>query len=232
MATRGKKYVKAIEKLGEQRKLPIDQALTKIKEVAFGKFDETLRIDITLGIDPGKTEQSVRGAVSYPHGLGRKLRVIAFAKGEYADQARSAGAEFIGVEDLIEKIKGGWLDFEVAVATPDLMGVVGQLAKILGPRGLLPNKKVGTVTFEIADTIKELKSGKAFFKNDKAGLIHMPIGKLSFDVQKLHDNFFALMKAVASSRPSSAKGRFLKKTTLSSTMSPGIEVDVDSIFKI
>ncbi len=232
MATRGKKYRKALEKIGEQRKLPIDRALAKLKEIAYGKFDETVRVDLTLGVDPGKTEQTVRGAVNYPHGLGRRLRVLVFAKGEYADQAKGAGADFVGVEEFVAKIQGGWLDFEVAVSTPDLMGVIGQLAKILGPRGLLPNKKVGTVTFDVADVVKELKSGKSFFKNDRAGLIHMPIGKLSFEPQKLHDNFAALLKAVVLVRPASAKGRFIKRTTISSTMSPGIEVDVDSAFKV
>lgn len=232
MAAHGKNYRKALDSIGDNKKMPIDQAITKLKEISYTKFDGSIRVDLTLGIDPSKTEQSVRGSVSYPHGLGKKLRVVVFAKGEHADQALRAGADYVGVEDIIEKIKGGWLDFEVAVATPDLMGAVGQLAKILGPRGLLPNKKVGTVTFDVADVVKDLKGGKTFFKNDRGGLVHLPIGKVSFDTQKLHDNFAALMKAVVSTRPASSKGRFIKKTTISSTMSPGIEVDVDSAFKL
>lgn len=232
MATRGKKYKAALEKLGERQPLVINEAIAQVKKLAYAKFDETVRIDVNLGIDPGKTEQSVRGSVMFPHGLGKTSRVIVFAKGKHADDAHAAGADLVGAEDLIEKIEKGWMDFEYAVATPDLMGLVGRLAKLLGPRGLLPNKKVGTVTFEVVPIIKELKGGKTFFKNDRAGLIHVPIGKRSFSDDKLCDNFNALMKALVATRPPSAKGRFIKHATVSSTMSPGVKVVVDDAFKI
>jgi len=232
MAARGKKYKNALEKLGEERTLAINEAIAKIKQAAYAKFDETVRVDVNLGIDAEKTEQSVRGAVSFPHGLGRKTRVIVFAKGKHADEAESAGADVVGAEDLIEKIEKGWMDFEFAVATPDLMGVVGKLAKLLGPRGLLPNKKVGTVTFEVGKVVKELKQGKTFFKNDRTGIVHVPIGKISFSDDKLRDNYGAFMKALAASRPASAKGRFIKHATISSTMGPGIDVAIDDAFKL
>ena len=232
MAARGKKYRAALEKIGEQRSLVVGDAIAQIKLVAYAKFDETVRVDVNLGIDAGKTEQSVRGAVSFPHGLGRKARVIVFAKGKHADEAQAAGADIVGAEDLIDKIEKGWLDFEFAVATPEMMGAVGKLAKILGPRGLLPNKKVGTVTFEVAGVVKELKQGKAFFKNDRAGLVHVPIGKLSFSPEKLRDNYEAFMKALIASRPASSKGRFIKHATISSTMGPGIDISVDDAFKV
>lgn len=232
MATRGKKYKAALDKIGDKRFLAINDAIAKIKQAAYAKFDETVRVDVNLGIDAGKTEQSVRGAVSFPHGLGKQARIIVFAKGKHADEASSAGADVVGAEDLIEKIEKGWLDFEFAVATPDMMGPVGKLAKILGPRGLLPNKKVGTVTFEVATVIKELKAGKTFFKNDRTGLIHVPIGKLSFSEEKLRDNYEAFMKALAASRPAAAKGRFIKHATISSTMGPGVDIVLDDVFKI
>ena len=232
MAARGKKYRAALEKIGEQRSLVVGDAIAQIKLVAYAKFDETVRVDVNLGIDAGKTEQSVRGAVSFPHGLGRKARVIVFAKGKHADEAQAAGADIVGAEDLIDKIEKGWLDFEFAVATPEMMGAVGKLAKILGPRGLLPNNKVGTVTFEVAGVVKELKQGKAFFKNDRAGLVHVPIGKLSFSPEKLRDNYEAFMKALIASRPASSKGRFIKHATISSTMGPGIDISVDDAFKV
>ena len=232
MAARGKKYRAALEKIGEQRSLVVGDAIAQIKLVAYAKFDETVRVDVNLGIDAGKTEQSVRGAVSFPHGLGRKARVIVFAKGKHADEAQAAGADIVGADDLIDKIEKGWLDFEFAVATPEMMGAVGKLAKILGPRGLLPNKKVGTVTFEVGLVVKELKQGKAFFKNDRAGLVHVPIGKLSFSPEKLRDNYEAFMKALIASRPASSKGRFIKHATISSTMGPGIDISVDDAFKV
>ena len=232
MATRGKKYRAAIDKLGGRKKLAIQEAIAEVKKTAYAKFDETVGIDVNLGIDAGKSEQSVRGSIMYPHGVGKQKKVIVFAKDTYADEAEKAGADIVGAEDLIAKIEGGWLDFDYAVATPDMMGPVGKLAKLLGPRGLLPNKKVGTVTFDVALIIKELKKGKMFFKNDRTGLLHVPIGKKSFDDQKLYENFMVLMKSIISSRPAAAKGRFIKKVTLSSTMSPGIEIVIDDAFKV
>ena len=171
MAGRGKKYKTAVEKIGSGQSFAIADAISKVKQATYVKFDETVRVDVNLGIDGGKTEQAVRGAVSFPHGLGKKTRVIVFAKGKHADEAQSAGADVVGAEDLIDKIEKGWLEFEFAVATPDLMGPVGKLAKILGPRGLLPNKKVGTVTFEVGTVVKELKQGKTFFKNSRKKII-------------------------------------------------------------
>jgi large subunit ribosomal protein L1 len=232
MATRGKKYRTAIEKLGERKKMPIMQAIAEAKKLSYVKFDETVGIDVNLGVDASKTDQAVRGAVMYPHGVGKKVRVLVFAKGEHADAATSAGADYVGAEDFVEKITGGWMDFDAAVATPDMMGAIGKLAKLLGPRGLLPNKKTGTITFDVARIVDELKRGKTFFKNDRTGILHVPLGKLSFDDQKLSENFHALMKAVVSSRPSTAKGRFVKKVTLSSTMGPGIEIELEDTFKV
>ncbi len=232
MTTRGKKYKTAATSLGEHKKMSAQEAIGELKKVAYAKFDETVSVDVNLGIDAGKSDQSVRGSVMYPHGTGKKVRVIVFAKDTYAHDAEKAGADIVGAEDLIEKIQGGWLEFDNAVATPDMMGAVGKLAKLLGPRGLLPNKRVGTVTFEVGAIVNELKKGKTFFKNDRTGLIHVLIGKKSFDDQQLLDNFSALMKSVVSSRPAAAKGRFVKKVSISSTMGPGIEVAVDETFKV
>lgn len=232
MAGRGKKHKAAVEKIGQRDPLVIAEAIAKVRQAAYAKFDETVRVDVNLGIDGGKTEQSVRGAVSFPHGLGKKMRVIVFAKGKYADEAHGAGADVVGAEDLIDKIEKGWLDFEYAVATPDLMGAVGKLAKFLGPRGLLPNKKVGTVTFEVGTVVKELKQGKMFFKNDRTGLVHVPIGKLSFADNQLRENYESFMKSLAASRPAAAKGRFIKHATISSTMGPGVAIVIEDAFKI
>lgn len=232
MATRGKKYKTAVKALGGHKKMAIQEAISEVKKVAYAKFDETVGIDVNLGIDAGKSEQAVRGSVMYPHGIGKKVRVIVFAKDKYADEAEKAGADFVGAEDLIEKVLGGWLEFDNAVATPDMMGAVGKLAKLLGPRGLLPNKKIGTVTFDVGPVVAELKKGKTFFKSDRTGLVHVPIGKRSFDEQQLYENFLALMKGLVASRPAAAKGRFIKKVAVSSTMGPGIEVAVDDAFKV
>ncbi|HBR70235.1 TPA: 50S ribosomal protein L1 [Candidatus Dependentiae bacterium] len=232
MATRGKKYKTAIKVLGGHKKVAAQEAISEVKKVAYAKFDETVGVDINLGIDAGKSEQAVRGSVMYPHGVGKKSRVVVFAKDKYADEAEKAGADFVGAEDLIEKVLGGWLEFDNAVATPDMMGAVGKLAKLLGPRGLLPNKKVGTVTFDVGSIVAELKKGKTFFKSDRTGLLHVPIGKKSFEEQKLHENFLALMKSVVASRPAAAKGRFIKKVAISSTMGPGIEIAIDDMFKV
>jgi len=232
MATRGKKYKAALEKLGTHKKMGAKEAIAELKKLSYAKFDETVGVDVNLGIDPGKSDQSVRGSVMYPYGTGRKTRVIVFAKDKYVEEAEQAGADIVGAEDLIAKIEGGWLEFDHAVATPDMMSAVGKLAKRLGPRGLLPNKKVGTVTFEVGAIIQELKKGKTFFKNDRTGLVHVPIGKKSFDEQQLYENFVAFMKSLVASRPPAAKGKFIKKVTLSSTMGPGIEIAVDETFRV
>lgn len=232
MATRGKKHTKAQQVAGQKVPMQIDKALETVKAAAYAKFDESVDVNINLGIDATKGDQAVRGSVVLPHGLGKKVRVIVFAKDKYAEQAEQAGADEVGTTDLIEKINGGWLDFDYAIATPDLMGAVGALAKVLGPRGLLPNKKTGTVTFDVAEAVKDLKRGRVFFKNDRSGLVHFTIGKASFDIAKLKDNFQAFLKALTTSRPSGAKGRFLQKTTVSSTMGPGVLVELDDAFRI
>jgi len=232
MATRGKKYRAAVDQLGGGEEVSAQKAIAELKKLSYAKFDETIGVDVNLGINAGKSDQSVRGSVLYPHGTGRKVRVLVFAKDKYVDEAEAAGADFVGSEDLIAKIKGGWLDFDHAVATPEMMGAVGKLAKILGPRGLLPNKKIGTVTFEVGPVVKDLKKGRTFFKNDRLGLIHVPIGKKSFEDQQLYENFVAFMKALVAARPAAAKGRFVKKITLSSTMGPGVAVAVDETFRV
>lgn len=224
MKAHGKKYRAAREKIGNIRILPTRQALQAIKDTAHASFDESVDVNVNLGIDPAKGEQTVRGSLVMPHSIGKKPRVIVFAKGEYADAAQTAGADFVGDEDLIEKIAAGWLDFDYAVATPDVMGKVGRLAKILGPRGLLPNKKVGTVTFEVAGIIKDLKQGRKFFKNDKQGATNFTIGKVSMTVDQLYENLTTFMKSLMAAKPPSAKGQFLRKTTISSTMGIGIQV--------
>jgi large subunit ribosomal protein L1 len=230
MAKRGKKYQAAVTRKPNSD-LSLDAALQKVKDLSYAKFDEAVDVAINLGIDPAKGEQTVRGSVVLPYSKGKEKTIIVFAKGEFADAAKKAGADFVGMEDLIEKIQGGWLDFDYAVATPDVMGAVGALARILGPRGLLPNKKVGTVTFDVEAIVADLKRGRAFFRNDKQGIVHFSIGKVSFDVQKLHENLDALVKAVVGVKPATAKGKYLKKITLASTMGIGISINSDEFVR-
>ena len=229
MSKVGKKHKEALEVLSSKEFSSLDDKLDFIIKNSKAKFDESVNLDLTLGIDPSKGEQSVRGAVLLPYGTGKQVRVIAFVKGDKEEEAKKAGADFAGLEDLIEKIEKGWMDFDAAVATPDLMGQVGKVAKILGPRGLLPNKKVGTVTFDVASVVEELKKGRVSYKNDKGGIVHASFGKVSFGVEKLKENLKALIKAIQSSKPASSKGKFLKKITLSSTMGVGLSVDSDEI---
>ena len=232
MSIHGKKYRKAEQLVPKNEPLSARDALKKTKELSFAGFDESVDISVNLGIDPEKGEQVVRGAIVLPHGRGKKTRVIVFAKGDQAEAAKKAGADFVGADDLVEKISGGWMDFEFAVATPDMMGLVGKLAKQLGPRGLLPNKKLGTVALEVGPVVETLKKGQVFFKNDKQGLVHFSIGRVSFDAEKLYDNLAAFMKALASSKPASSKGRFIKKVTLTSTMGVGIQVNPEDFLKL
>jgi|SRR5579872_2203062 len=229
MSMHGKKYRSAVEKVTSGQVLPVDQALAKLKELAYAKFDESMDVHVNLGIDASKGEQVVRGSVTLPYSKGKAPRIIVFAKGDYAEKAQKAGADLVGSDDLIEKINGGWLDFDYAVSTPDLMGPVGKLAKILGPKGLLPNKKLGTVTFDVADVVADLKKGRVFFKNDKSGLVHFSFGKKSFDVSKLHANLEAFIKALQAAKPASSKGKFLKKMTITSTMGVGIQINPDDV---
>ena len=231
MSKHGKKYEKARQQVPRGQVFSAKEALAKMKELAYAKFDETVDVDVNVGIDPSKGEQVVRGSLVLPHGRGKQVKVLVFAKGEYADQAKKAGADYVGAEDLVEKINGGWMDFNFAVATPDLMGLVGKLAKILGPRGLLPNKKLGTVTFDVASVVADLKRGQLFFKNDKNGIVHFSIGKVSFDENKLYDNLVAFIKSLSSAKPASSKGKFLKKVTVSSTMGPGFAISPDEILQ-
>lgn len=209
--------------------LSLDQALQKVKDLAFATFDESVDVDVNLGIDPSKGEQVVRGSAVLPHGRGKKVSVLVFAKGDKADEAKSAGADYVGAEDLIEKISGGWMDFDYSIATPDMMPLLGKVAKILGPRGLLPNKKLGTVTTDIARVVDNLKKGQSFFRNDKTGIVHFSIGKTSFDLEKLKENFLAFLKALQMAKPPSAKGKYLRKISLSSTMGVGVPVNPNQL---
>lgn len=231
MSKSGKKYTQAAEKVSQGTTLPVNEALQKIKDLAFAKFDESVDVDVNLGIDPSKGEQVVRGSVVLPNGRGKSVKVLVFAKGDYADKAEKAGADYVGAEDLVKKIQDGWMDFDYAVATPDLMGLVGKVAKILGPRGLLPNQKLGTVTFDVDKIVTDLKKGRMFFRNDKSGIVHFPIGKVSFDINKLDDNLSAFIKALVAAKPAASKGKFLKKVTLSSTMGVGIQINPDELMR-
>ena len=205
----------------------LDEALGFVVKNAAARFDESVSIDIVLGIDPSKGEQSVRGATLLPHGIGKEMRVLAFVKEDRVNEAKSAGADYAGLEDFIEKIKGGWLDFDASVATSDVMIKLGPIAKILGPRNLLPNKKVGTVTDDIKKIIEELKKGRLAFKNDKGGGLHISFGKVSFGVDKLKENVISLVKTICASKPISSKGRFIKKVSISSTMGFGVNLNPD-----
>lgn len=225
----GKKHLQAESQIPKGQVFPLLDGVKKVKELAHVRFDESVDAHVNVGIDPSKGDQMVRGSVVLPHGTGKQIKIIVFAKGDYAEQAQKAGADFVGAEDLIEKIEGGWVDFNYAIATPDLMGMVGKVAKILGPRGLVPNKKTGTVTFDVASVVSDLKKGRLFFKNDKSGLIHFSFGKVSFDAQKLYENLAAFVRALASSKPASSKGKFIKKVTISSTMGVGIQVNGDEL---
>lgn len=229
MAKHGKKYIKALEQVKRGQVLSVDQGLAKVKQLAFAKFDESVDVHINLGIDAAKGEQVVRGSVILPFSKGKKVRVLVFAKGEYAEKAEKAGADYVGADDLIEKINGGWMDFDYAIATPDIMAMVGKVAKVLGPKGLLPNKKLGTVTFDVADVINDLKKGRQFFKNDKSGLVHFTIGKVSFEPNQLSQNLGAFIKALVSAKPATSKGKFLKKMTIASTMGVGLAVNADEL---
>lgn len=225
----GKKMEKAIVDKDLTRDYDLEEAIELVKKASFAKFDETVDIAFNLGVDPRKSDQMVRGTVVLPHGTGKTVRVLVFAKGEKEKEARDAGADFVGAEDIVEKIQGGWLDFDKAVATPDLMGLVGKLGKLLGPRGLMPNPKLGTVTFEVAKAVKEIKAGKVEYRTDKAGIVHIPFGKVSFDKTKLVENASAVIKSVGKAKPATSKGKYIKKVSISSTMGPGVRIDVTKL---
>lgn len=231
MAKHGKNYRKAREQISAHQSFSVEGGFSKIKELAFAKFDESVDVSVKIGIDAAKADQAVRGSVVLPHGTGKAIRIVVFAKGDHAEEAKKAGADFVGMDDLIEKIAGGWVDFDYAVATPDVMGAIGKLAKILGPRGLLPNKKLGTVTLDVGAVVSDIKSGRTFFKNDKGGFVQFSIGKVSFETSKLKDNFMAFIKTLNGSRPASAKGQFIRKISISSTMGVGVLLDVQDAIK-
>lgn len=225
MGKKGKRYLEAMAKIDRTKKYTLEEAVELAISTSFAKFDETLDIAVKLGVDPRHADQMVRGSVLLPHGVGKRVRVVVFAKGEKEKEALEAGADAVGAEDLIQKIQGGWLEFDKAVATPDLMGQVGKLGKILGPRGMMPNVKLGTVTFDVAKAVKELKAGKIEFKVERAGIVHAPMGKVSFGQQKLVENIVAFMDTILRLKPASSKGTYLKGIALSTTMGPGIKVD-------
>jgi len=227
MSKAGKKHLQVKEKMATASLTNWKSALDFVVKNAYAKFDESVDADIVLGIDPAKGEQTVRGSVLLPHGTGKKIRVVVFAKGEYEEAAKKAGADLVGAEDLVAKIEGGWMDFEAAVATPDLMGLVGKVAKQLGPRGLLPNKKVGTVTFDVASIVSDLKKGRVSFRNDKGGVVHAPFGKVSFGPEKLRENLIALIQGVKSAKPPTSRGKYVRKIAVSSTVGVGITINPD-----
>lgn len=225
MAKNGKKYIEVKKKIDPQKKYTVDDALNLVLESAYAKFDESVDVALRLGVDPRHADQMVRGSIVLPHGTGRTTRVLVFAKGEKEKEAIEAGADYAGVEDLAEKIQGGWLDFDKVIATPDTMGTVGKLGKILGPRGMMPNPKVGTVTFDVKKAVSEMKAGRVDFRVDKVGIVHCAVGKVSFGKEKILDNVKALLEMIMKLKPSSSKGTYLKSFVLSSTMGPGVRVD-------
>jgi large subunit ribosomal protein L1 len=229
MAKTGKKLNAALAKVDRSKNYTLKEAINLVKAASYAKFDETVDLMVRLGVDPRHADQMVRGAVVLPNGLGKDVRVLVFAKGEKEKEARDAGADYVGAEDLVTKIQEGWFEFDTAIATPDMMGVVGKIGKLLGPRGLMPNPKVGTVTFDVGRAVKESKSGKVEFRVEKAGIIHAPVGKVSFDEEKLQENILAIYDALIKAKPSAAKGTYVKKISLSSTMGPGVRCDTSDV---
>lgn len=229
MAHRGKKYLEARSKVDRNKRYELEEGVKLLLETAYAKFDEGVDLAVRLGVDPKKPDQMVRGTAVLPHGTGKQVRVLVFAKGPKEKEALDAGADYVGAEDLIEKISKGWLDFDKAIATPDLMGQVSKLGKILGPRGLMPNPKVGTVTFDLERAIKEIKAGKVEFKVEKAGVVHVPVGKVSFGLQRLLENIKTLLDVILRAKPPTSKGVYLKSIALSTTMGPGIKIDPSQI---
>lgn len=232
MPRHGKKFRKAAEGHSRVEALSLDTAVSNAINASFAKFDETVDVAICLGVDPKYSDQMVRGAVTLPHGLGKTVRVVAFCKGDKEAEALAAGADFAGAEELVAKIKGGWLEFDQAVATPDVMALVGQIGRVLGPRGLMPNAKTGTVTFDVANAIREMKAGRVEFKVDKAGVLHAPLGKVSFGPEKIIDNLKSLVETVVRLKPSAAKGTYLRSMSVSTTMGPGYRVDMSDVKKV
>lgn len=232
MAKKGKNYIESAKLVDKNAFYTVEEALDLVVKTSKAKFDETIELHVKLGVDPRHADQQVRGAVVLPHGTGKTVKVLVFAKGEKAKEAEAAGADYVGAEDYLEKIqKENWFDFDVAVATPDMMGVVGRLGRVLGPKGLMPNPKSGTVTFDVEKAIKEIKAGKVEYRVDKTSIVHVPIGKKSFDGAKLTDNFKSLMEALVKAKPSAAKGQYLKSITVASTMGPGVKINPAKILE-
>jgi large subunit ribosomal protein L1 len=229
MSKIAKKMGAAAGKVDRSKNYSLQEGVELVKGAAYAKFDETVDVSVRLGVDPRHADQMVRGAVVLPHGLGKEVRVLVFAKGEKEKEAKDAGADYVGAEDLVAKIQEGWFDFDTAIATPDMMGVVGKIGKLLGPRGLMPNPKVGTVTFDVGRAVKESKSGKVEFRVEKAGIVHAPVGKVSFAADLLRDNLLALVDALLKAKPSAAKGTYIKKISVSSTMGPGVRLDIADV---
>ena len=222
---KGKRRKNALEKVDRERRYSLGEAVSLVKETAFAKFDESVDIAVRLGVDPKHADQMVRGAVVLPHGTGKVNRVVVFAKGDKAKEAEDAGADHVGADELVAKVQEGWLDFDSVIATPDMMGQVGRLGRVLGPRGLMPNPKVGTVTFDVAKAVRDAKAGKVEFRVERAGIVHAPVGKKSFESNALEDNARAIIGALLKAKPASAKGTYMRSITLSSTMGPGVKVD-------
>jgi large subunit ribosomal protein L1 len=226
MAQHGKKYRKALEGVDRAKRYGLEEAVALVKSLAYAKYDEAVEVSIRLGIDAKKTDQLVRGSVVLPHGLGKKVRVLVFAKGDKEVEAREAGADFHGGDELVEKVQGGWMDFDKVIATPDMMGQVGRLGKVLGPRGLMPNPKLGTVTFDVARAIREVKAGRAEYRAEKAGIVHAAVGRKSFEVPQLLENVRALLDSVLKAKPATSKGHYLRGVAISTTIGPGVKLDV------
>lgn len=225
---KGKKYQEALKKIEPERLYDVAEACALVKDTATARFDEAVELAVRLGVDPRHADQMVRGAVALPHGTGKTVRVVAFAKGDKAREAQEAGADVVGDEELVARIQGGWLEFDVAVATPDMMGSVGRLGRVLGPRGLMPNPKSGTVSMEIGGAIRDIKAGKIEFRTEKAGIVHVPVGRVSFTPDALADNVHAVLEALVRAKPSAAKGTYVKTVHLATTMGPGIPVSTRS----
>jgi large subunit ribosomal protein L1 len=221
----GKDYTDARNKIDRTVSYEPTEALDLVKELASAKFDETVEMSVRLGVNPKHADQQLRGAVVLPNGTGKEVKVLVFAKGEKLREAEDAGADYVGAEDMVEKIEGGWLDFDVAISTPDMMKVVGKLGRVLGPKGMMPNPKTGTVTFDVGKAVADFKAGKVEYRTDKVGNIHVPIGKVSFSQEKLAENFFTVMDTLLKARPAAAKGQYLRSITVSSTMGPGVKVN-------
>lgn len=232
MKRRGKKYKNALKKIGQDKARNLEEAIQLSKENAYAKFNETIDLAVSLGVDPRKADQNIRGSVTLPHGTGKKVKILVFADGEKIKEAEAAGADFAGGKDLIEKVEKGWMDFDRVIATPNMMGAVGKIGKVLGPRGLMPNPKTGTVTFDVANVIKEVRAGKVDFRVDKAGIVHAPIGKVSFTVEALVENAKSFLETILKLKPSTSKGHYVRGLFVSSTMGVGLRIDSGQVQKM